>query len=107
MIVEPRLAYTSKSPTRHEAEQYERDEAPEWIKAIFGTGRIPDEWRESVKATAGLPGEVWIEAEVVDPASGRWRTCDIRIRAEQVLGVLRLCRDAAAEQRSKPMEVSG
>lgn len=103
MIVEPRVAYTSRSISRHEVDQAERDAAPAEIKAIFGTGRVPDEWLEQVKATAGLPGEVWIEAEIVDPRSGRWRTCDIRIRPQQVLSVLRLCKDAAAEQRSRPL----
>lgn len=104
MIVEPRLAMTSKSIPQHEAEQAERDAAPAIIRDLFGSGRIPDEWRESVKPIAGLPGEVWIEGEVVDPASGRWRTVAIRVRAEQVLSVLRLCRDAAATQRAKAME---
>lgn len=106
MIVEPRLAYTSKSMAQHEVEQAERDRLPGVLRDLFGSGRIPDEYRESVKNTAGLPGEVWIECEVVDPQSGRWRTCDFRIRREQVVAVLRLCREAAAEQRSKPIAAS-
>jgi hypothetical protein len=92
MIVEPRTSM-GRSITRIEVDQAERETAPEWIKAIFGTGRVPDEVRETLMFDVGMRGEVWIEGEIVDPASGRWRTCHVRVRREQVLAVLKLCRE--------------
>jgi hypothetical protein len=102
MIVEPRTN-RGRSVTRLEVEQAERGAAPAWLRAIFGDGRIPDEDRETLMYDAGLRGEVWLEGEIVDPASGRWRTCHVRIRQEQVLAVLKRCREAAAEIRSQAM----
>lgn len=66
------------------------------------THRALRTWRPS--KDIGVPaGEVGFECEVVQPQSGRYKTVYVHIPAEQVLALLKLCRYAAAQQRSKAM----
>lgn len=104
MMVQPRTR-AGRSHAQISAEKVERKSAPEWIKGVFGTfvyGADPENL-ETIKDIGVPAGEVGFECEIVQPKSGRYRTVWVHVPPEQVLALLKLCRDAAAEQRSKAM----
>lgn len=104
MIAQPRT-WAGRSHAQIDAKKAEKESAPEWVKEIFGTysyGEDPEN-KETIKEIGAPAGEVWFEAEIVQPKSGRYRTVWVHVPPEQVLALLKLCRDAAAEQRSKAM----
>jgi hypothetical protein len=92
------------SHPRQDEERAERESAPEWLKAIFGGGSAVDhEDRESIKSIASEAGTVCFEAELVQPKSSRFRTVWVYVPPEQVLALLKMCREAASEQREQAM----
>lgn len=106
MIAQPRCAWSHKSHARINAEQAERESTPEWIKAIFGTGSPNLEDMETVLALGAPAGELFFECELVDPPSGRYKAVYVHVPPEQVLALLKLCRDAASEQRANAMHLN-
>lgn len=103
MLVQPRTVINRKSKARLFREQSERAQSPQWIKDLFGTAEPSPEDLETILASGTPAGHIIFECEVVDPPSARYRTVDVHIPPEQVLALLRLCRDAAREQRAQGM----
>lgn len=104
MIVQPRTR-AGRSHARINADKAEKESAPEWTKAIFGTyayGEDPENL-ETITDIGVPAGEVGFECEIVQPKSGRYRTVWVHVPPEQVLALLKLCKHAAAAQRSKAM----
>lgn len=106
MIAEPRTSW-GKSLTQHALEQEEREQAPDWVKDIFGVGRVPDDVRETIQGSVLHAGDIWLECEIVQPNSTKGRAVTVHIPPEQVLAVLKLCKQAAAEQRAKALPHGG
>lgn len=103
MMVQPKCAWSGKSRARMEDEIAEREQAPTWVKEIFGVGSIDQADAETIKGLAVPRGEVGFECEVVQPKSGRFRTVYVHIPPQQVLALLKMCREAASEQRAKAL----